>query len=150
MILEGLLTINGIDPYVEYGAFLSEEKQDGTENYSALMQPSAVKEQKEVSFREHDGVKLPDRIVQSREARDVTLRFTIGAADRAQFLTRYAGFVEFLQRGEDGWLDFYLPELERHFRFFYKDCPGYDQLTDFEGEVYASFTVKFREPNPAF
>lgn len=43
------------------------------------MKPSAVKEQKEVSFREHDGVKLPDRIVQSREARDVTLRFTIGA-----------------------------------------------------------------------
>ena len=38
MILEGLLTINGIDPYVEYGAFLSEEKQDGTENYSALIE----------------------------------------------------------------------------------------------------------------
>lgn len=29
MILEGLLTINGIDPYVEYGAFLSEENRMG-------------------------------------------------------------------------------------------------------------------------
>ena len=55
-----------------------------------------------------------------------------------------------LQRGEDGWLDFYFPELKRHFRMFYKEATDYKQLTDFEGEVAGKFYVRFREPQPAF
>lgn len=150
MILEGLLTINGIDPWTQYGAFLAEEKAGDQKNYSALMKPSAVKPQKEVSFRELDGVKVPERIEQRWEPRDVTLQFCIFAADRREFLARFSSFVDMLRTGVNGWLDVYLPELGKHFRMYYKECSDYRQLTDFEGEVAGMFSVKFREPNPAF
>ncbi len=150
MILNGLLMINDIDPWVEYGAFLVEDKPGDMKNYSELLKPSAVKSQKEVSLREHDGVKVPDEIVQTWEARDVTLQFCIFAADRKEFHERYSGFVNMLRTGEKGWLDIYLPELSRHFRMYYKECSEYKQLTDFEGEVAGRFSVKLREPNPSF
>lgn len=149
-VLTGLLTINDIDPYVEYGAFLSEEKPGDMKNYSSLLKPAAVKPQKEVSLREEDGVRLPAVIVQRRQAREVTLQFSILAAGREEFVARYAAFVEMLQRGDDGWLDFYFPELERHFRLFYREASDYRQLTDFEGEVAGTFTVRFCEPQPSF
>lgn len=149
-VLTGLLTINDIDPYVEYGAFLAEDKAGEAKNYSSLLKPSAVKTQKEVSFREQDGAKVPEVIVQQLQPRDVSLQFAIVATDRAEFSKRYAAFVRMLQRGKDGWLDFYFPELKRHFRMFYKEATDYKQLTDFEGEVAGKFYVKFREPQPAF
>ena len=149
-VLTGLLTINDIDPYVEYGAFLAEDKAGEAKNYSSLLKPSAVKTQKEVSFREQDGVKVPEVIVQQLQPRDVSLQFAIVAADRTEFSERYSAFLRMLQRGEDGWLDFYFPELKRHFRMFYKEATDYKQLTDFEGEVAGKFYVKFREPQPAF
>ena len=34
-ILKGLLLINGVDVFVDYGAFLAEEKAGDTKNYSA-------------------------------------------------------------------------------------------------------------------
>lgn len=150
MILKGLLKINGIDPWTQYGAFLAEDRPGEMQNYSALLRPAAMKPQKEVSLREEDGVKVPGRIVQRREARDVTLHFCIFAADRKQFHARYSAFLEMLRTGADGWLDLYLPELDRHFRMFYKECSDYRQLTDFEGEVAGRFSVRFREPNPTF
>lgn len=149
MALEGLLTINDSDPYRDFGAFLVEDKPGDRKNYSELLKPPAVKAQKEVSFRERDGVKVPSRIVQHWEARDVTLQFCIVAEDRAKFLERYSGFIDMLRRGDDGWLDFYLPELDRHFRMYYKEASDYRQLTDFGGEVAGKFSVKFREPQPS-
>ena len=88
--------------------------------------------------------------MQRREARDVSLQFAILAADREEFLSRYTAFVEMLQTGEEGWLDFYFPEMNRHFHLFYREASDYKQLTDFEGEVAGKFTVKFREPQPSF
>jgi len=149
-VLKGLLTINGLDPYVEYGAFLTEDKPGEQKNYSSLLKPAAVKPQKEVSLREHDGVKVPDRIVQRWQARDVSLQFAIIAADKTEFMTRYGAFLRMLQTGDNGWLDFYLPEIGKHFRMYYKEAADYKHLTDFEGEVAGKFYVKFREPNPAF
>ena len=149
-VLKGLLLINGIDPFEAYGAFLAEDNSAEMKNYSSLLQPSPVKAQKEISYREQHGSKVPAVIVQRREARDVTLQFAILAADRAEFLLRYAAFVQMLQRGEEGWLDLYFPEMERHFRLIYREASDYRQLTDFEGEVAGKFTVKFREPQPDF
>lgn len=149
-ILKGLLLINDIDPFEAYGAFLAEDKAGDTKNYSSLLKPAAVKAQKEVSFREQHGVKIPDVVVQRRQARDVTLQFAILAADKAEFMTRYTSFIEMLQTGKDGWLDFYFPEMNRHFRLFYREASDYKQLTDFEGEVAGKFSVKFREPQPTF
>lgn len=149
-VLKGLLLINDIDPFDAYGAFLTEDKPGEMKNYSSLLRPSAVKTQKEVSFREQHGVKVPAAILQRREARDVALQFAILAADKTEFLSRYAAFIGMLQTGEDGWLDFYFPEMGRHFHLFYREATEYRQLTDFEGEVAGKFTVKFREPQPSF
>lgn len=149
-VLNGLLTINGIDPYIEYGAFLTEDRPNEQKNYSSLLKPAATKAQKEVSFREQNGVKVPDRIVQRWQARDVTLQFAIIATDKVEFMARYSAFIRMLQTGDNGWLDFYLPELDKHFRMFYKEATDYKHLTDFEGEVGGKFYVKFREPQPTF
>ena len=149
-ILKGLLYINNVDVYETYGAFLTEEKQEDTSNYDALMKPSEVKEQEEVSIRENDGVELPDEIIQSLKARDVSLKFAISAQDKASFLSNYMAFLEMLRKGNKGWLDVYLPELDMHFAFYYKSADKYKQLTDFDGQVMGRFTVVFREPKPKF
>lgn len=149
-ILKGLLYINNVDVYETYGAFLTEEKQGDTSNYDALMKPSEVKEQEEVSIRENDGVELPEEIIQSLKARDVSLKFAISAKDKASFLSNYMSFLEMLRKGNKGWLDVYLPELDMHFAFYYKSAENYKQLTDFEGMVMGRFAVNFREPKPKF
>lgn len=149
-ILKGLFYINGVDVYEEYGAFLSEDKQGGTDNYTSLLKPPAVKAQKEVSVRERDGVDVPDTIVQTWQARDISLQFTIVADDGVAFLKRYQAFIAMLKTGNKGWLDLYLPELDRHFVVYYKDTSKYKQLTNFEEEVGGKFYVKFREPKPNF
>ena len=42
-ILEGLLTINGVDIYKEYSAFLAEDNASSHTNYDALLEDSAFK-----------------------------------------------------------------------------------------------------------
>ena len=54
-ILKGLLLINGVDVFVDYGAFLAEEKAGDTKNYSALLRPPSAKPHTAVSFREKTG-----------------------------------------------------------------------------------------------
>lgn len=149
-ILKGLLYINNVDVYETYGAFLTEEKQEDTTNYDALMKPSEVKEQEEVSIKERDGVELPAELIQSLKARDVTLKFAIAADNKAAFLTNYMAFLKMLRKGNKGWLDVYLPELDMHFAFYYKSAEKYKQLTDFDGQVMGRFAVVFREPKPKF
>lgn len=148
--LKGLLLINGVDVYTEYGVFLSEDKEGDTKNYSSLLKPPATKAHTAVSFREHDGEKLPDTLLPAWEARDVSLQFALIADDRKQFLARHSAFLEFLKAGDKGWLSIFLSELERTFRMYYKDCSDYTNLTDFENGVAAKFMVKFREPAPSF
>lgn len=147
-VLRGLLMINDVDVFTTYGAFLSEDKPGDGKNYSALLKPAAAKSHVAVSFREHDGEKLPGTLLPALEARDVTLQFSIVAANRVLFLQRYSSFLNFLKTGDRGWLNIRLPELEKTFRMYYKDGSDYKQLTDFEGEVVAKFSVKFREPVP--
>lgn len=149
-ILEGLLFINNNDAYKSYGVFLSEEKPGKSDNYSALMKPSRAKKHTAVDFRELDGEKYPDVLTPAFEARDVELRFSMIAANKTSFIESYSEFVQMLKTGIDGWLVFYLPELDKTYRMFYKECGSWDQLTDFNGQVVASFKVKFREPNPVF
>lgn len=62
-ILEGLLTINGSDPYLDFGAFLAEEEAGGHANYDALLKGPKLKEQRTVSYRDRDGVRLPAKLV---------------------------------------------------------------------------------------
>lgn len=150
-ILEGLLTINGIDPYVAYGAFLAFGKgEDPLQNYSALLTPPEVKEPRKVSYRERNGVKYPAKILQRWKEREVTLKFAIIAPDKTAFEERFYGFVNFLRNGDDGWLDIKLVELSRTFRMRLVRPGAYSQLSDFDGEVSAMFEVTFEEPIPNF
>ena len=77
-ILEGLLLINNQDVYLQYGAFLTEDKQGDYSNYSALLKPPSMKDYPAVVYRERDGEELPEVLPQPRfEARDVPLYFAI-------------------------------------------------------------------------
>lgn len=150
-ILKGLLTINGVDPYEEYGAFLAyREGEDPLANYSSLLAPPELKEQRKVEFREMNGVKLPAKLVQRWKEREVTLTFAILADDKTQFEERYYGFLEFLRVGNDGWLEFHLPELSRTWRMYMRRVTPYEQLEGFEDKVSALFSVVFEEPSPNF
>ena len=60
--LDGLVAINGIDIWSEFGAFLTEEKAGGRENLTAIMAPSKVKSHVGVNIREHDGTKYSDKL----------------------------------------------------------------------------------------
>lgn len=150
-ILNGLLTINGIDPYEHYGAFLAwREGEDPMANYSSLLAPPELKEQRKVEYREIDGVKLSANLMQRWKEREVTLRFAIIAKDGEEFEDRYYGFINFLKDGIDGWLDIHLSELSRTWRMYMRRVTPYEQLTPFGENVAALFSVVFEEPSPNF
>lgn len=150
-ILNGLLTINGVDPYEEYGAFLAyRQGEDPMANYSSLLTPPELKEQRKVELRERNGVKLPAKLIQRWKEREVTLTFAILADNKAQFEERYYGFLEFLRAGNDGWLEFQLTELSRTWRMYMRRVTPYEQLEGFEDKVSALFSVVFEEPSPNF
>ncbi|MDR0505447.1 MAG: hypothetical protein LBH32_01330 [Dysgonamonadaceae bacterium] len=149
-ILQGLLYVNNVDVYVQYGVFLAEKDRGGHENYDALLKPSKTKEQVSINVREQDGEQLPAALNVKFEARDVTLYFGIEAANRAQFLTRRTNFIQFLRTGNGGWLNFNVPELNKKFRFYLKDFPEWEQ-TQFDNSFsFGRFKVMFREPDPTF
>lgn len=150
-IMEGLLYINDRDIWTDFGAWLAEEKEGETKNYSALQKPPAVKPHIAVSFREQDGEKLPDKIVQRWEPRDIDLRFAVAADDKVSFIAKRDAFISFLKNGSDGWLNIRVPELGKTYRVYYKDCSDYDHIEAIGGGLVAAcFTIKFREPTPEF
>lgn len=150
--LEGLVTINGIDIWKEYGAFLTEEKKGGRENLTALMTPAKAKSHVGVNLREADGTKYSARLDVRSEERDVALHFALFAADREQWLRRYRAFITLLKQGEGGWLTFRFKQLDMTMRMFYVSSSAYKPLSNlWNGTVQASrFKVTFREPQPSF
>ena len=135
-ILEGLLLINQTDVYARFGAFLAETAEDRHDNYDSLLAPPALKQQAEVSIREEDGVRMPDILTQTYEARDITLRFAIVASNDVSFFMRYASFVKFLKEGDDGWLALHLTDVGLKFRVYMTGFSDYSQLAPFgKGEV---------------
>lgn len=147
-IMEGLLIVNGRDVWKEYGAWLAEEKEGDTRNYSALLKLPAVKGHVAVDFRERDGEELPEALEQRWAARDVQLRFAIAARNEVEFMARRNAFVAFLKEGAKGWLSVEVPELGRTYRMHYAECTDYEHLRDTGEGVAGVFTVKLREPKP--
>lgn len=144
--VKGLLYINDKDVFEEYGAILCHDRQNRNTNYSELLKPPKMKTYTTVDFREQDGERLPALLLPRVEARDVVLQFAVIGKSRADFLARYDKFLGMLR---SGWLEFYLPDLDRRFRMYYKECSGYQQLTPLSARrIGGKFTVKFREPNP--
>ncbi len=150
--LDGLLTINGIDIWNEFGAFLTEEKAGGRENLTAIMTPSKVKSHTGVNIREHDGTKYSDKLEVKNEEREVTLHFAIFAPTVSEWLSRYRAFINFLKQGADGWLEFSFPTLDMTMRMFYQSSAAYKPLTYLwkEGVQASRFKVTFKEPEPSF
>lgn len=115
------------------------------------MKGSSAKEQTEVDFPDRDGVDLPDELSIQLQARDVTLYFCIWAKDAETYFVNYGKFFEMMRSGKNGWLDFDLPELNRTFRFHYKEPTDFEQLTPMDdGSVCSRFHLKFREPKPKY
>lgn len=149
-ILAGLLLINNIDVFTQYGVFLAEKQRNGHENYDALLKPSKTKEQVAINVREQNGEMLPAALNIQFEARDVTLSFGIQATSRVQFLTRRTNFIEFLRTGQNGWLNLQVPELNKTFAFYLKDIPKWEQPAFEDTLCVGLFSLTFREPNPTF
>ena len=147
-VLRGLLYINGLDVWDEYGAFLTEDAAGQNSNYKELLMPPKTKPYIAVNFREDDGEKLPDVLPEPAfEPRNVVLYFAIMAENRSFFISQYMAFVNLLK---SGWLEINLPELDKKYKMYYLECSGYDQLTPVDGQVVARFKVKLREPVPQF
>lgn len=147
-VLNGLLYINGIDVFDEYGAFLTEDSAGQNSNYKELLMPPKTKPYIAVSFREDDGEKLPNALPDPAfEPRNVSLYFAIMADSPEIFLEQYLDFVNLLK---SGWLNIQVPELDKTYKMYYLECSGYDQLTPIDGQVFARFKLKLREPVPQF
>ena len=59
--------------------------------------------------------------------------------------------LRFLKEGDNGWLTLHLTDVGLQFRVYLVSSPDYAQLVPFgRGEVAATFTVKFHEPQPTF
>ncbi len=151
-MLKGLVIINDKDIWTEFGAFLTEEKNGGRENLTAIMTPSKAKGHVGVNIREHDGVKYSTKLDPRNEERDVTLHFALFAKTKDEWLRNYRDFITFLKQGDNGWLSVHLPELDLTMRMFYVNCPGYKPLTYLwkEGVQASRFKVTFKEPAPSF
>ena len=150
--LEGLVTINGIDIWKEYGAFLTEEKRGGRENLTAIMSPAKAKSHVGVNVRERDGSRYSAKLDVRNEERDVTLHFALFAPTVAEWLERYRAFITMLKQGKDGWLTFRFRQLDMTMRMFYVSSSAYKPLSSlWEDRVQASrFKVTFKEPEPSF
>lgn len=147
-ILEGLLTINGVDVYKEYNAFLAEDSAASHTNYDELLKVPAMKVYTAVSFREENGERLPDILPEPHyEARDVTLQFGLLTKTKEEWYQKYVAFLSFLK---SGWLVFALPELGTTYRMYFKSSMTHQMVSPFKNgdKVYGKLKLKFREPNP--
>lgn len=149
-ILSGLVLINSIDIWTEYGAFLVEDKRGGMDNLTAILTPSKAKEDTAVSLREEDGERYSATLIPKNEPRDVTLHFALYAKTQAVWLKNYFAFINFLKQGTDGWLDINFPDLELTLHVKYTESTKFTPLTYLwkEGVHAGKFKVKFREPVP--
>ena len=147
-ILEGLITINGIDIYKEYNVFLAEDNGASHTNYGELLKVPAMKAYTTVTFREENGERLPDTLPEPHyEARDVTLQFGLLADTKEEWYQKFMAFQTFIK---SDWLVFSLPELGTSYRMYFKSCTNHQMVTSFKigGKIYGKMKMKFREPNP--
>ena len=100
-ILGGLVKINNVDIWTQYGAFLTEKKKGGRDNLKAITRASKVKAHVGVNIREENGVKYSEKLTVANEEREVTLHFALVADNREAWWSNYTGFIRFLKQGAD-------------------------------------------------
>jgi hypothetical protein len=141
--MTGELTIDTIDIWTTYGAFLLKG------GYNELMRPSKRKASLSNSWPEQDGIEV-DLSAPKFEDKDVDLSFILSASSEAEWWTRYNAFFALLKGA--GTRSMYVKELNKTILLYYKEAPSYEQLTKIKGTstVAARFTIKFCVPSPAF
>lgn len=148
-ILSGLVLINEVDIYDEYGTYLTEKKKGGRENLKAILRASKTKEHVAVNIREENGRKYPTTLTMANDERDVTLYFALVADSTEEWWQQYRAFIAFLK---SGWLNVKFPTLGLTLRMFYLDSPDVEPLSDLwndgQRKTASRFKVKFKEPNP--
>lgn len=151
-ILGGLVKINNVDIWAQYGAFLTEKKKGGRDNLKAITRASKVKPHIGVNIREENGVKYSKKLTVVNEERDVTLHFALVADTRETWWKQYVDFIRFLKLGADGWLNVTFVELGLTLRMFYVDGSDPEPLTCLwkSGRQASRFKIKFKEPVPTF
>lgn len=151
-ILEGLVKVNGIDIWKEYGVFLTEKKKGGNDNLKAITRASKVKSHVGVDIREENGRKYPQKLVVKNEERDVTLHFALIADTKELWWQKYRAFIQFIKQGNDGWVHFAFIEIGLTLKMFYVDSSEPEPLTCLwkHGKHASRFKIKFKEPNPVF
>lgn len=149
-ILKGLVLVNSIDIWTTYGAFLVEDKKGSMENLTAILTPSKAKTETAVDIREQNGEKYSDKLTPCNEPRDIELYFALYNKTQAGWLKKYFDFINFLKKGNNGWLDISFPQLGLTLHVRYTDSTKFKPLTYLwkEGVHASKFKVKFREPVP--
>ena len=132
--------INGIDITDTYGVLLRKGAND------AFMRLPDVKEYLTETCREEDGERV--YVANTRmAARDISVNMILTAPDAQILWRRRDAFLDFLKSSV---LDFELVLYNRTYRLYYKNCSALSRISNLHnGDVFVSFTVTFREPDPA-
>lgn len=144
-ILTGLLTINGVDIWTEYKAFLA-EKNNAHLNMDALLRLPKVKDITTVDFREHDGVDLPANVNIKLKTIERTLQFAILASSESERFTLYKSFLEKIRSGK---LEMVVKDY-RTYSMLYQEMPSDPEwYIAFDKEHYITvFQIKFLDYAP--
>lgn len=140
--MTGEVTIDTIDIWTTYGAFLLKGSYDG------LMKPAKRKASLTNNWADQNGLDI-DLSAPKYEAKEADLNFIISAANETEWWTRYNAFFTLLKGA--GERSLFVHELEKTFLVYYIDTVSYSQLTKIKSvnQVAAQFTIKLGIANPA-
>lgn len=141
-IMTGEVTIDTIDIWTQYGAFIVKG------GFDDLLKPARRKASLTNNWPEQNGVEI-DLTAPRYEAKDADVTFIISASSESAWWARYNAFVSQLQQA--GERSLYIKELSKTFAVYYKEAVDYSQLTRIKGtsKVAAKVTIKFGIANPA-
>lgn len=146
MDLTGLLTINGLDAYSTYNAFLAELNEADHSNMDELRRVSKSKSYSPVSFREENGEKLPAVLNAKLEPADRSLQFCLFGATETELNSKYTSFMTAIT---SGWLTMIVKDL-RTYKLYYQEQSSitwYDHFAP-DDPFVCVVKIKFREPEP--
>lgn len=144
MDMTGYMTMDGVDIWTAYRAFLCENEGEHT-NMDALLRMPKAKDVTTVDFREHNGVELPENPDLKLNSIERTLQFMIVATGAAQRLTLYRAFLSALMTGVKACM----VKDYRTYNLLYQDMPSDPQwYNGLDGKFAVRFSVKFLEASP--
>lgn len=130
-------SINNKNTWDTWGA----EMMDGY--LEALLTPPAAKDYIENESRAEHGIRItaPEETCLMAD-RELSISVLITGSTVADYLAKYASFVEELTNGK---LALKVPTLGKVFNLYYLSCSKYGSY----GKCRGKFTIKLKEPNPA-